>query len=149
MPDLSNNKKAYYDFEILDKIEAGLVLTGPEVKSAKAGQIDLKGSYVSLTSEGEAYLTKAHIAHYRPAATYQRDYDPDQNRKLLLKKRDLERLIGKSVEAGTTIIPLRAYIKNGYIKVEIAVARGKKKHDKRESIKKRDFERRKKQLLND
>lgn len=144
---LAVNKKAYYDYEILEKLEAGLVLSGPEVKSAKHGQINLKGSYVNVKSSREAFLVNAHIAPYQPAVIAQRDYRPDQDRKLLLNKKELKRLLGRSSEAGIAVVPVCAYVKNGYVKLEIAVCRGKKKYDKRDAIKKRDFARRKRQLL--
>ena len=137
--DLATNDRARYDFELLDKLEAGLVLTGQETKSAKTGHMKLKGAHVAFT-RGEAVLLGAHIARY-PKAGPLPDYDPERSRKLLLHKRELERLRGKREEDGLTIIPLRAYMKAGRIKIEIAIARGKKQFEKRESIKKRDLDR--------
>ncbi|MEK7545661.1 MAG: SsrA-binding protein SmpB [Patescibacteria group bacterium] len=136
---LATNDRARYDYEILDKLEAGLVLTGHETKSAKTGHMKLKGSHVAFT-RGAALLVGAHIARY-PKAGPLPDYDPDRSRKLLLHKRELERLRGKREEHGLTIVPLRAYMKAGRIKIEIAVARGKKQYEKRETIKKRDIDR--------
>ena len=144
---IAENKKAHFDYHILETLEAGLVLSGPEVKAVKKGEINLKGAYVSLAGTTSAFLVKAYIAPYKPASTYQRDYDPYQNRQLLLKKKELKYLFGKSQEPGITIIPLAIYKKGGLIKLSIGIARGKKKFDKRESIKKRDFERRKKSLV--
>ena len=144
---IAENKKAHFDYHILETLEAGLVLSGPEVKAVKKGEINLKGAYVSLAGTTSAFLVKAYIAPYKPASIYQRAYDPYQNRQLLLKKKELKYLFGKSQEPGITIIPLAIYKKGGLIKLSIGIARGKKKFDKRESIKKRDFERRKKSLV--
>lgn len=139
MDDLASNDRARYDYDLLEKLEAGLVLDGPEVKSAKTGHLKLKGAHVTF-ARGEAMLVGAHIARY-PKAGPQPDYDPERSRKLLLHKRQLERLKGKREEEGLTIVPLRAYMVRGRIKIEIAVARGKKQFEKRESIKKRDLDR--------
>ncbi|WKZ29619.1 MAG: SsrA-binding protein SmpB [Patescibacteria group bacterium] len=136
---LATNDKARYDYEFLEKIEAGLVLSGQEVKSAKTGHLKLKGAHVTF-HRGEAMLTGAHIARY-PKAGPLPDYDPERSRKLLLHKKEVNRLRGKREEDGLTIVPIRAYIKGGRIKVELAVARGKKQFEKREAIKKRDLER--------
>lgn len=136
---LASNDKARYDYELLEKVEAGLVLSGQEVKSAKTGHMKLKGAHVAFT-RGEAMLLGAHIACY-PKAGPLPDYDPDRSRKLLLHKKEVNRLRGKREEDGLTIVPIRAYIKGGRIKVELAVARGKKQYEKRETIKKRDLER--------
>ncbi|NMC51273.1 SsrA-binding protein SmpB [Candidatus Kuenenbacteria bacterium] len=144
---IADNKKAYFDYEILETLEAGLALSGPEAKSIKKGQINLKGSYVGLDGTSSAFLIKAHVAPYKPAAIYQKDYDPYQNRSLLLHKKQLKYLFGKSREPGITIVPLKVYLKGGLIKLEIGVGRGKKKFDKRESIKKKEFERRKQRLI--
>lgn len=139
MTDLASNDRARYDYELLEKLEAGLVLDGQEVKSAKTGHLKLKGAHVAFT-RGEAMLIGAHIARY-PKAGPLPDYDPERSRKLLLHKRQLDRLRGKREEEGLTIVPLRAYMVGGRIKLEIAVARGKKQYEKRESIKKRDIDR--------
>jgi SsrA-binding protein len=143
---ITTNKLAYHDYHVLDTFEAGLVLAGPEVKAVKAGGINLKGSYISINSDREAVLVKAHISAYSPAHLVQRDYDPYRERKLLLNKKELKALFGKSKESGITIVPLKIYLSHGLVKLEIGVARGKKKHDKRDDIKKRDFNRRKRQL---
>jgi SsrA-binding protein len=144
---IAENKKAYFDYAILETFEAGLALSGPEVKSIKKGQINLKGAYIGLDGTTAAHLIKAHIAPYKAAAVQQRDYDPYQNRQLLLHKKELKYLFGKAHEPGITVVPLKVYLKGGLIKLEIGIARGKKKFDKRESIKKREFERRKKTLV--
>ena len=136
---IATNDRARYDYELLDKLEAGLVLTGQETKSAKTGHMKLKGAHVAFT-RGEAMLVGAHIARY-PKAGPLPDYDPERSRKLLLHKRELDRLRGKREEQGLTVIPLRAYMKAGRIKVELAVARGKKQFEKRETIKRRDLDR--------
>lgn len=136
---LATNDRARYDYELLERLEAGLALTGQEVKSAKTGHMKLKGAHVAFT-RGEAMLVGAHIARY-PKAGPLPDYDPERSRKLLLHRREIERLRGKREEDGLTIIPLRAYMKAGRIKIEVAVARGKKQYEKREAIKKRDIDR--------
>jgi len=136
---LATNDRARYDYELLEKLEAGLVLTGQEVKSAKTGHLKLKGAHVAFT-RGEAMLVGAHIARY-PKAGPLPDYDPERSRKLLLHKRQLDRLRGKREEEGLTVVPIRAYMVGGRVKIEIAVARGKKEYEKRESIKKRDIDR--------
>lgn len=136
---LAENKKAFFDYEIMDKYDAGLVLSGQEVKSAKEGQISLKGAFVTFHN-GKAYITNMHINKYKPAGPLP-DYDPTQSRQLLLHKKEIAYLQGKSLEKGLTIVPLKVYTKARLIKVEIAVARGKHKYDKREAIKKRDIQR--------
>ncbi len=140
MSTLAVNKKAKFDYEILDTHEAGLVLTGPEVKSVKAGQVQLKGAFLHIKN-GELWLKNAFIAKYKPAASYQEDYDAQRDRKVLVHKRELKRLIGKKQAEGLTIVPLSIYTKGNLIKLQFAVARGKKKYEKRETIKKRDVDR--------
>ncbi len=144
---LSENRKIKHDYQILETFEAGLVLSGPEVKAAKAGQFDLKGAYIFIDGRAEAWLVNAYLAPYQPARSAQKNYQPNQNRKLLLTKKEINTLIGKQSEKKFTLVPLRVYTKNGLVKIEIAVARGKKKFDKRESIKKREFERKKQQIM--
>lgn len=133
---LAENKKAYFDYEILEKLEAGLKLTGQETKSVRLGQISLKGAFISFHN-GNAYLTGAHITPYQPAGPLP-DYDPEQSRRLLVHKKELRYLQAKSQEQGLTIVPLSVYTKNRFLKVEIGVGRGKKQYDKRETLKKRD-----------
>ena len=136
---LSDNKKALYDYEILEKFEAGIVLFGHEAKSAKNGNMSLKGAYVTFHNN-EAYLTGAHIGKYKPAGGL-KDYDAERSRKLLLKKKELRYLLGKKEVKGLTIVPILVYIKHNKVKVEIAIARGKKQYEKKEKIKQRDIER--------
>lgn len=135
MKTIAENKKAYFTYQILEKFEAGMVLTGQEVKSIKSGRINLAGSYVVFRG-GETYLINANIPPYQPKNA-PADYDPSGARKLLLKKREINYLIGKSAQKSLTLIPLRVYTKKGRIKLEFGIARGKKKSDKRELIKKR------------
>jgi len=142
---IATNERARYDYEILDTVEAGLVLTGQEAKSAKTGGMKLKGAHVVFHG-GEAFLLNSHISKY-PKAGKLEEYDAERSRKLLLRKPELARLRGKTEEEGLTIVPIRAYLKRGRVKVEIAVARGKKQYEKREAIKKRDAERQMRSLL--
>jgi SsrA-binding protein len=142
MPVLATNKEAGYRYELTEKFEAGLVLSGAEVKAAKLGQVNLKGSYLSLRHVGKkvvCLLVGAHISLYKYATDSA--YNPLRERELLLKKSELNYLLGKALEAGLTLIPLRLYTKNSLVKLEFAVARGKKLFDKRESIKKRELDR--------
>lgn len=143
MPNLAQNKKAGFDYEILDKYEAGLVLRGHEVKAVRAGQISLKGSYISVrTKDGktELYLIGAQISPYKSAGPMP-DYNPLRERKLLLKRGEINQLLGKKMTEGLTLIPLKIYTNHSFLKLEFAVARGKKKYDKREAIKKREIDR--------
>lgn len=140
MPTLAVNKRGKFDYEILDTFEAGLQLTGQEVKSAKNGRINLKGSYVTI-SNGQPTVINMHIPKYEKAGPLP-DYDPYRTRKLLLNKKEIDRLIGKKDEQGLTLIPLSVYTKRGKIKLEFGIGRGKKKHDKREDIKQKDIKKR-------
>jgi len=139
MPSLADNKKARFDYEILETLEAGLELTGQEVKSAKAGQVSLAGTFVTFHGN-EAFVTNMHISPYKPAGPLP-EYEPTRPRRLLLRKKEIDYLRGKALERGLTIIPLKVYTKNRFVKMEIAAARGKKHFDKRETLKKRDIER--------
>ena len=143
---LAINKRARYDYTILDTFTAGIVLSGPEVKSVKAGHINLKGSFASIDHD-EVWLKNAYIAPYAPAKTHQTDYDPQRPRKLLLNRREINSLIGKTAEKGVTLVPLAVLVKKRRVKVELGLGRGKQSKDKRETIKKRDFERRKQRLV--
>jgi len=136
---LATNKRAFFDYEILETLESGLVLTGQEVKSAKLGHISLIGAYV-ISRNGEAFLTNCRISPYEYAGLLS-SYNPERSRKLLLHKNEIARLIGMSKQKGLTFIPIKVYIKHGWIKVEFAIAKGKKKFDKRQSIKKHDDDR--------
>ncbi len=144
MPTLAINKRARFDYEIMNTYEAGIVLLGYEVKSIKTGHISLKGSFVTIKRGKkkipEIILTNAHIPLYKSASTVA-DCDPDRPRKLLLHKKQIEHLVGKKSEQGLTLVPLKIYTKHNKIKLEFGVGKGKKKHDKRESIKKRDTDR--------
>jgi len=133
------NKKALFNYEVLEKFKAGIVLSGQEVKSIKTGKISLQGAFVVLKNE-EAFLIGANIPPYQPKNA-PKDYDPQRSRKLLLKKSEIRHLIGKTKQKGLTMIPLRVYTERGKIKLEFGIARGKKKVDKREEIKKREVER--------
>ena len=135
----AENKKARFDYEIIETYQAGIELTGSEVKSIRAGQISLSGAYVTFHNT-KAQLLNAHISPYKFAGA-KPDYDPTRSRALLLHRREIKYLRGKSEEQGLTIVPLRVYSNNRLIKLEIAVARGKKRFDKRETIKKRDLNR--------
>jgi len=135
----AENKKAGFDYEILEKFEAGLVLTGQEVKSIKAGHINLSGSYVIFKGE-EPYIIGAKIPPYQPKNA-PADYNPEQSRRLLLNKKEIDYLVGKVNERGFSLIPLKVYEKNGRIKLEFGLAKGKKKFNKKEKVKKRDVER--------
>ncbi|MEK7681002.1 MAG: SsrA-binding protein SmpB [Patescibacteria group bacterium] len=136
---LAENKKAFFDYEILEKYEAGLVLTGQEVKSVKNGQANLKGSYITFHNKKPTVIGM-HISKYKPAGKLP-DYDPVRTREVLLKKKEIAYLQGKSQEQGLTIVPLKVYASGRLVKMEIGVGRGKKSYDKREAIKKRELKR--------
>ncbi|MBF0233231.1 MAG: SsrA-binding protein SmpB [Desulfamplus sp.] len=135
---IANNKKARHDYEISGEIEAGIVLVGTEVKSIRQGKVNLKDAYADIKN-GEVFLKQMHITPYQNA--YYDNHDPLRSRKLLLHNREIKKLTGKVAERGFTIVPLKVYFKNGKIKVQIALARGKKLYDKRDTIKKRDVQR--------
>ena len=128
------NRRARYDYEILDKLEAGIELLGTEVKSIRAGKIQLKDSYVEIR-EGQAFLIGAHISAYTHGNL--QNHDPERPRRLLLNRREIDRLFGKITLQGLTCVPLSVYLKGNRIKIEIAVARGKKLYDKRQAEKKK------------
>ena len=142
---LAENRRARYDYEILETYEAGLVLFGHEVKAIKTGHISLKGSY-AMIKNNEAYLLNAFIPPYQIANT-PADYDPQRSRKLLLKKSEISSLINKSRAKGLTLVPLKLYTKKNKLKLEFGIGKGKRKIDKREQIKKRDIERDMKRTL--
>lgn len=145
MQALALNKRARYDYQILETWQAGLVLKGFEVKAIKTGHISLQGAYVVI-KDNEAFLINAHIPPYQPANTPD-DYDSRRSRKLLLTKREIKSLIGKTKQKGLTLLPLRVYNKKGKVKIEIGLGKGKKKRDKRENIKKREAEREMQKML--
>jgi SsrA-binding protein len=134
---LSDNRSAGHDYHLLDRYEAGLVLTGTEVKSAKNGKIQLKESYAEVV-ENEAWLLNAHISEYSHGNIM--NHAPVRKRKLLLHRAEIEKLRSETREKGLTIVPTKLYLKGGLIKVEIATAKGKKFHDKREAIKAKEMQ---------
>ncbi len=137
MSTLYYNKTATYNFKIEEEFEAGLVLTGQEVKSVKAKHLSLKGAFVSI-KDGQAWLKKMHISPYSKAGIGLKNYNPEQDRRLLLKKKEIIYLSNKTNEKGLTIVPISVYTSRRLIKVKIALVKGKKKFDKRETIKKRE-----------
>lgn len=138
---LAENRGATFTYEVAEKLVAGIKLSGPEVKAAKLGHLSLKGSFVTvLTTNGraEAWIRGMHVSPYQPAAGAQRGYVPTRDRKLLLRREEVDRLIGTSRAKGLTVVPLRVYVERSLVKVEIAVARSRTKADKREAIKRRE-----------
>ncbi|MGX6978711.1 SsrA-binding protein SmpB [Vagococcus elongatus] len=135
---IAQNRKARHDYTILETVEAGIVLTGTEIKSIRAGRINLKDGFATIR-QGEAYLHNVHIGHYEQGNQF--NHDPLRARKLLMKKRQIHQLIGETKKQGVTLIPLRVYIKNGFAKVLIGVAKGKKQYDKREDLKRKAINR--------
>ncbi|MDR1577730.1 MAG: SsrA-binding protein SmpB [Deltaproteobacteria bacterium] len=142
MPDgfkiICQNKKASFEYELGDRFEAGLILLGTEVKSLRLGKANLLDAYARII-QGEPYLVGAHISPYPQA--YYGNHDPLRRRKILLHKTEIRRLIGKTQEKGFSLVPTKLYFKKGLVKVEIALARGKKLHDKRQSMKEADSKR--------
>ena len=138
MADVATNRQARYRYHLLEKWEAGLVLTGTEVKSLRGGKAQLKDGYAAVR-DGEVWLHNVHIPPYGPAA--RDNHEPERSRKLLLHRREIERLVGKTREKGLTLVPTRLYFANGRAKVEIALARGKDVGDKRQTIKEREMKR--------
>lgn len=132
------NKKARFEYEILDTFEAGIVLRGSEVKSLREGRASLDGSFVRV-SDGELFLTDAHIKRYTAGSMF--NPDPTRPRKLLMRKREIRRLAGEVAQRGLTLIPLSIYFRRGRAKVELALVRGKSRYDKREAIKRREAKR--------
>jgi len=139
MANYTENRKAKFDYEILDKYEAGIELLGMEVKSVRGGRMSLEGSFV-IVRGGEVFLINANIPPYQPNNIL-KDYDPLRNKKLLLTKKEIEKLADSEKNKSLTIVPISVYNKGRKIKLEIALAKGKKKKDKRESIKKRETDR--------
>ena len=143
---VANNKKAFFEYFILEKIEAGIRLTGSEVKSLRTGKVSIKEAYAE-TKKGQLFLVNADISNYDKAASYSK-IESKRVRKLLVHKKEISKLQGKIEKEGMTIIPLKIYFnKKGIAKIEIAIAKGKKLYDKRESKKKRDWNIQKKRLL--
>lgn len=136
---VSDNRQARYLYEILETYQAGIELQGTEVKSIRAGKVNLRDGY-ALVRNGEAWLINVHISPYQSAGQYF-NHDPRRTRKLLLHKEEIRKLIGKVEQQGLTLVPLKMYLKRGWVKIDIALAKGKKLHDKREDIKRRDDKR--------
>ena len=135
---IQKNKKAYFDYEVLDEYKAGIMLTGPEIKSIRAGNVNLKGGYISIQNV-EAVLKNVNISRYKHDSSD--DYEPFRSRKLLLKESELHKINNHLNTQGVTVVPLAIGLDGKYAKVQIGVARGKKKHDKRHSIKDREVKR--------
>ncbi len=135
---IATNKKAFHDYFLLDRLEAGIALMGTEVKSSREGRVNLKDSY-ALVKGGEAFLLNCHISPYSHGN--RENHDPLRMRKLLLHHKEIRKLIGKTQEKGLTLVPLRMYLKRGRIKLELAVARGKKLYDKRETERRKEIDR--------
>ncbi|MBI4082835.1 MAG: SsrA-binding protein SmpB [Candidatus Lambdaproteobacteria bacterium] len=136
---IADNRKARHDYELLERVEAGIVLTGAEVKSLREGKLTLSESYCRVESDGAVYLVDAHIPPYTHGNRF--NLDPVRRRKLLLHRTEIRRLNTRVRERGLTLVPTKVYFKRGIVKVEIALAKGKRLHDKRDTIKKRDVQR--------
>ncbi len=134
---LSDNRQAGYNYHLFDRYEAGLVLSGTEVKAAKSGRVQLKESFAEVVGN-EAWLMNAHISEYSHGN--RENHEPVRRRKLLLHRQEIDKLMGKTREKGLTLIPTKMYLKNGRIKIEIAVGKGKKLHDKRETLRKKEMD---------
>jgi SsrA-binding protein len=135
---IADNRKAHHDYHLLDTFEAGIALLGTEVKSIREGGANLRDSFARIEA-GEVWIYNVHISPYRNRGYS--DHDPRRRRKLLLHRQEIKKLIGKTTERGMTIVPVRMYLKNGRVKVAISLAKGKKAHDKRETIKRREADR--------
>lgn len=135
---VATNKKAFHDYFIIEKLEAGIVLSGTEVKAIREGRLNLKDSYAHIKG-GEAFLLNCHISPYSHGN--QQNHDPTRTRKLLLHQKEIRKLIGKTQEKGLTLVPLRVYLRRGRIKVELGLARGKKLYDKRETKRLKEMDR--------
>ncbi|MCB9988762.1 MAG: SsrA-binding protein SmpB [Rhodospirillales bacterium] len=146
---VADNRRARFDYALEDKFEAGIMLTGTEVKSLRHGQCSLNESYVGPDRHGELFLFGAHIPEYGPAGAHLQ-HEPRRNRKLLLHKREMNKLMGAVSREGYTIVPVKLYFNaKGMAKLEIALAKGKKQHDKRETEKQRDWQRDKARIMRD
>jgi SsrA-binding protein len=135
---IAENKKARFDYELLETYEAGIELTGPEVKSIRSGHISLKESFASV-KDNQVWLNGAHVSPYKPAAD--NNGEPTRARRLLLKRPQIDELVGKVQASGYTLVPVKIYFSHGIIKIELGLGRGKKKHDKREILKKKQQDR--------
>lgn len=141
---IAQNRKASHDYAILDTMEAGIVLQGTEIKAIRNGRINLKDGFARVRN-GEVFLYNVHISPYEQGNIF--NHDPLRTRKLLLHKKQIAKLIGETKNAGVTLVPLKVYIKNGFAKVLIGVAKGKKQYDKREDLKRKDIDRQLRQTL--
>lgn len=146
MKTVATNRKARHDYHILDTYEAGIVLTGSEIKSARAGRVSLREGYVAIR-DGELWMVNCHIAPYDPAS--RENHEPRRDRKLLMHRRQIERLARDVQDPGHTIVPLRMYLKKHWAKVEIALVRGKRQYDKRQVIAEREAERKIRRTIKD
>ena len=135
---IAENRKAFHDFHLMETFEAGLVLLGTEVKAIREGRVNLRDSFARV-EDGEVFLYNVHISPYSHRGYA--DHEPLRRRKLLLHKEEIRKLIGKTVEKGMTLVPVRLYFKNGRVKVAVSLAKGKKDYDKRETIKRREADR--------
>jgi len=144
--EIAVNRQAFHNYEILERFEAGMVLTGTEIKSARDGRVNLKDAY-GLVKAGEIWLLNCHISPYSHG-NYA-NHDPLRTRKLLLHHSEIRRLIGRTTEKGLTLVPLRLYLKNGKLKCEVALAKGRKLHDKREVERKKTIDRETRQALSE
>src|SRR5438093_1699044 len=135
---VAENRKAYHDYHLLESFEAGIVLVGTEVKAIREGRVNLRDSFARVEN-GEVFLYNVNISPYSHRGYV--DHEPLRRRKLLLHREEIRKLIGKTVERGMTLVPVRMYLKNGRVKVAISLAKGKKAHDKRETIKRREADR--------
>lgn len=135
---LAQNKKAFHDYELIEYFESGIALEGTEVKSCKAGKVNLRDAYVRI-KDNEAFVLNMNISHYEQGNIM--NHEPTRTRKLLLHRREINKLVGKSQEKGLTIVPLKIYLVKNLVKMEIALAKGKQAHDKRNTIKEKDLKR--------
>ncbi|PYR98215.1 MAG: SsrA-binding protein [Acidobacteria bacterium] len=142
--DIAVNRQAFHNYEIIEKFEAGIVLTGTEIKSAREGRVNLKDAY-GIVKAGEVWLLNCHISPYSHGSYA--NHEPLRTRKLLLKHSEINRLIGRTTERGLTLVPLRVYLKEGRLKCELALAKGRKVHDKREVSRQKTIERETRQEL--
>jgi SsrA-binding protein len=141
---IAYNRRARHDYAILETFDAGLVLTGPEIKSIRARRVDLRDAYVSI-ERSEAWLHNMHIGPYDPAS--RENVFARRTRKLLLHRREIDRLLGRTIEKGLTVVPLRLYLQRGYAKLQVGIARGKREYDKRKAIAEREADREEERVL--
>jgi SsrA-binding protein len=140
------NRQAFHNYDIVEKFEAGIVLTGTEIKSAREGKVNLRDAY-GIVKAGEVWLLNCHISPYSHGS--HANHDPLRTRKLLLHRPEINRLIGRTTERGLTLVPLRMYLKDGRLKCELALAKGRKIHDKREAARRKTIEKETRQALTD